>query len=334
MDSWLIWKLTSGTSHLTDYTNASRTMLFNIQNLSWDEELLDIFKIPPDILPRAVPSAGIFGYTKGNFSLPDGIPISGVAGDQQAALFGQACFYPGMAKNTYGTGCFLLLNCGNKRVDSEKGLLTSICCNQKGEPAYALEGSVFIAGAAIKWLKEGLGLIEKAEDTESIAKKVKDTEGVYFVPAFVGLGAPYWDRFARGAILGITRGTKREHIIRAALESIAYQTEDILEVMQEESGIRLEEIRVDGGVSKNDWLMQFQADILNVRVIRPFYSETTVMGAGFLAGLGIGWWKAEDLYSMWRRGEVFYPQMEEEKREKLYSGWKEAVRKVLSGKIE
>ncbi|MBE0477644.1 glycerol kinase GlpK [Candidatus Aerophobetes bacterium] len=328
VDSWLLWKLTKGKAHLTDYTNASRTMLFNIHSLGWDEELLDILHIPPQILPEVKPSRYIYGYTRKNNILPDDIPISGISGDQQAALFGQACFYPGTLKNTYGTGCFLLLNTGEKAVNSSKGLLTSICCNGKGEPAYMLEGSIFIAGAAIQWLRDGLELIRNAEETELLASKIESTEGVYMVPAFAGLGAPYWDASARGAILGITRGTKKEHIVRATLESIAYQTKDVLKVMLEEAGIFIDKIRVDGGAAKNNWLMQFQADILNLPVERPIYLETTSLGAAFLAGLGAGCWSEKDIEGVWKQEAVFYPKMEEKLRKKLYAGWKKAVERI------
>jgi len=330
VDSWLLWKLTGGKVHSTDYTNASRSMLFNIHDLRWDEELLDILDIPPEILPEVKSSRYVYGYTKRNDVLLEGIPISGILGDQQAALFGQACFYPGMAKSTYGTGCFILLNTGKKIVKSSKGLLTSICCNEKGEPCYMLEGSVFIAGAAIQWLRDGLELISSAEETESLASRVNSTEGVYMVPAFVGLGAPYWDASARAAILGITRGVRKEHVVRATLESIAYQTRDVLEVMVEESGTSIEKIRVDGGAAKNNWLMQFQADVLNVPVERPLYLETTSLGAGLLAGLGVGFWKEEEISNLWKKETTFYPKMEDKKRERLYAGWRKAVARVLS----
>ncbi len=330
VDSWLLWKLTKGKVHLTDYTNASRTMLFNIHSFNWDKELMDIFDIPREILPQAKPSRYIYGYTDGDDVLPNGIPIAGILGDQQAALFGQACFYPGMIKSTYGTGCFLLLSTGRKIINSSKGLLTDISCNEKGDPVYALEGSIFVAGAAIQWLRDGLGLIGTPQETETLAGKVKDTGGVYVVPAFTGLGAPYWDASARGAILVITRETGKEHLIRATLESIAYQTKDILEVMLKETGICIEKIRVDGGAAKNNWLMQFLADILNLPVERPLYLETTSLGAGFLAGLGIGYWKKEEISHLWKREAIFLPQMRKEKREKLYTGWKKAVARILT----
>lgn len=330
VDTWLLWKLTGGKSHFTDYTNASRTMLFNIHKLKWDEQLLNILDIPESILPEVKPSIFIFGYTRKNEVFPEGIPIAGMMGDQQAALFGQLCFQPGMVKNTYGTGCFLLLNTGKKVIKSHYGLLTSLFCSPEGEPIYVLEGSVFIAGAAIQWLRDGLGLIKRAEETELIAKKVNDTNGVYVVPAFTGLGAPYWNSSARGGILGITRGTKKEHIIRATLESVAYQTKDIIKIMGKETGIPIKKLRVDGGASQNNWLMQFQADILNLPVERPYYMETTSLGVGFLAGLSVGFWEKEQIFHLWRKDRIFLPHMEEEKREKLYKGWKKAVTRVLN----
>lgn len=330
VDSWLLWKLTGGKAHLTDYTNASRTMLFNIHDLTWDSELLDILHIPPQILPEVKPSKYIYGHTRKNKVLPGNIPISGIVGDQQAALFGQACFYPGTLKNTYGTGCFLLLNTGKQAVKSSSGLLTSICCNEQGNPAYTLEGSIFIAGAAIQWLRDGLELIRHPEETEFLANRVENAGGVYMVPAFVGLGAPYWDASARGAILGITRGTKKEHVVRAALESIAYQTKDILEVMLDDKNISIDRIRVDGGAAKNNWLMQFQADILNLPVERPVCLETTSLGAAFLAGLGAGYWDEDAIQHLWKKETVFYPGMEKNLRKKLYAGWKRAVEQTLS----
>lgn len=330
VDSWLVWKLTGGKSHLTDYTNASRTMLFNIHSFEWDKELTDIFDVPEEILPQVRPSRDIYGYTKESEVLPGGIPIAGILGDQQAALFGQACFYPGTAKNTYGTGCFLLINTGEKAVNSSKGLLTSISCNEKGNPTYSLEGSIFVGGAAIQWLRDALGLIDAPEETEALARKVEDTGGVYVIPAFVGLGAPYWDPSARGAILGITRGTRKEHLVRATLESIAYQTKDILRVMLQEAGVSIRRIRVDGGAAKNDWLMQFQADILDLPVERPLYVETTSLGVGFLAGLGIGYWKEKEILHLWKREAVFLPQMRKETRKRLYVGWQKAVARILT----
>ncbi len=330
VDSWLVWKLTGGKSHLTDYTNASRTMLFNIHSFEWDKELTDIFDVPEEVLPQVRPSRDIYGYTEENEVLPRGIPIAGILGDQQAALFGQACFYPGTAKNTYGTGCFLLINTGEKAVNSSRGLLTSICCNEKGSPAYSLEGSVFVGGAAIQWLRDALGLIDVPEETEALARKVEDTGGIHVIPAFVGLGAPYWDSSARGAILGITRGTRKERLVRATLESIAYQTKDILRAMLQEAGVCIRRIRVDGGAAKNDWLMQFQADILDLPVERSLCIETTSLGVGFLAGLGIGYWEEKEILHLWKRETVFLPQMREETREELYEGWREAVARILT----
>ncbi len=330
IDSWLLWKLTGGKIHLTDYTNASRTMLFNIHKLTWDSELLELFKIPASMLPSVRASGEIYGYTASHSPLNPGIPIAAVLGDQQAALFGQTCFDAGMLKNTYGTGCFLLLNTG-KRLISSKKLLTTIVCDGSGKPTYALEGSVFIAGAAVQWLRDGLGLIKEEKDTEEAARKIEDTEGVYLVPAFTGLGAPYWDPLARGAILGINRGTRKEHIIRAALESIAYQVRDVIEAMEKEAKIKVEKLRVDGGAAENNWLMQFQADILGIPVERPAISETTSLGAALLAGLTISFWKEQrELAALWKRDALFLPQIDEKKRENLYKGWKKAVSRVLS----
>jgi len=331
VDSWLLWKLTGGAAHLTEYTNASRTMLFNIHDLEWDAELLDLFQIPGKILPSVRPSSSIFGYTAENGSLSQGIPIAAVLGDQQAALFGQMGFNPGTAKNTYGTGCFLLLNLGKKSVTPSKGLVATLACDGEGKPVYALEGSVFMAGAAVQWLRDGLGLIKAPKDSEEAAARVKDTGGVYMIPAFTGLGAPYWDSSARGAILGISRGTKKEHIIRATLESIAYQTRDVLEVMEADASQKLKKLRVDGGAAKNDFLMQFQSDILGIPVERPVVLETTALGAALLAGLTVGFWKnKEELTHLWKRGASFTPQMDNEKRETLYTGWKRAVSRVLN----
>lgn len=330
IDSWLVWKLTGGKIHLTDYTNASRTMLFNIHQLAWDPELLELFNIPTLMLPSVRASGEIYGYTASHLPLNSGIPIAAVLGDQQAAFFGQACFDVGMAKNTYGTGCFLLFNTGEKAVSSQK-LLTTIACGGNGKPVYALEGSVFIAGAAVQWLRDGLGLIKEAKDTEEAARKVEDTGGVYVVPAFTGLGAPHWDPSARGAILGISRGTKKEQIIRATLESIAYQVRDIIEVMKKRARIKIRKLRVDGGAAKNDWLMQFQADILGIPIERPVISETTSLGVALLVGLTIGFWKDQtELDALWQSGALFLPRIDEEKRESFYGGWKKAVRRVLS----
>ncbi len=331
IDTWLIWKLTGGKVHVTDYSNASRTMLFNINTLQWDEEILKKLAIPLSMLPAVKPSSGPIGTTQSTMFGGTPIVLSGVAGDQQAALFGQTCFFPGAVKNTYGTGCFLLMNTGDKKVESQKGLLGTIAWGIDGKVEYALEGSVFIAGAAIQWLRDGLKLIDEAADSEFFATKVPDTDGVYLVPAFSGLGAPYWDMYARGIITGITRGTQRSHIIRAALESIAYQTRDILEIMKEESGIPIESLKVDGGASANKFLMQFQADILNVVVQRPRVLETTALGAAYLAGLGVGFW--QDRTELRQPGNVeavFKPQMSETTRVALYEGWKKAIRRTLA----
>ena len=327
VDSWLIYNLTG--EHLTDYSNASRTMLFNINKLSWDQELLNLMGIPESLLPEARPSFSNFGNVKKEIFGKE-VPIYGVIGDQQSSLLGQGCINKGMVKNTYGTGCFLVLNTGKKIINSSRGLLTSLFCSPEGDPLYVLEGSVFIAGAAIQWLRDGLGLIKKAAETELIARNLSSTNGVYVVPAFTGLGAPYWDSSARGGILGITRGTKREHVIRATLESIAYQTRDVIDVMSREAGISLSKLKVDGGVSQNNWLMQFQADILNIPVERPYYMETTSTGAGYIAGVSVGYWKKEEISHLWKKDRIFVPRMQEKTREKLYEGWKEAVKRILT----
>lgn len=331
IDTWLIWNLTRGKVHVTDYTNASRTMLFNLKNLEWDENLLKELNIPKSMLPTVMPSSHIYGYTDPNIFGGLRIPISGIAGDQQAALFGQACFKPGMAKNTYGTGCFLLMNTGEEMVKSKNGLITTIAWGIDGKVNYALEGSIFVAGAVVQWLRDELKIIHEANDSEYFAKKVEDSNGVYLVPAFTGLGAPYWDMEARGVIVGLTRGANKNHIIRAALESIAYQTRDVLEVMEEDSGISLKELRVDGGASANNFLMQFQSDILGVPIKRPDIIETTALGAAYLAGLAVGFWSCkEEIWDKWNINMSFEPQMEIEKRENIYKGWKEAVNKALS----
>ncbi|MFO7245393.1 MAG: glycerol kinase GlpK [Thermaerobacter sp.] len=330
VDTWLIWKLTGGRVHATDYSNASRTLIFNIHTCDWDDELLGILGIPRAMLPEARPSSGVYGET--DPAVLDGaIPIAGVAGDQQAALFGQACFSPGMAKNTYGTGCFMLMNTGRRAVPSQKGLLTTIAWGVDGTVEYALEGSIFIAGAVVQWLRDELKIIQHAAETEPLARSVSDTGGVYLVPAFVGLGAPYWDPYARGTIVGITRGTGRAHLARAALESIAYQTRDVLDAMQADSGIRLEALRVDGGAVVNDFLMQFQADVLGVPVDRPVVNETTALGAAYLAGLAVGFWESrEQIQQLWQRDRRFEPQMDEATRQALYGGWQRAVERSRS----
>jgi len=329
IDSWLIWKLTGGKVHVTDYSNASRTMLFNIHTLEWDKDILSRLNIPESMLPEVKPSSCIYGYTVPEL-LGGEIAIGGAAGDQQAALFGQTCFEPGTAKNTYGTGCFLLMNTGEKAVTSNNGLLTTIAWGADGKVEYALEGSIFIAGAAIQWLRDELKILDKASDSEAYATSVEDTNGVYLVPAFVGLGAPYWDPYARGTIVGLTRGSKKEHLIRAALESLAYQTSDVLKAMQEDSGIELAALKVDGGACANNFLMQFQADILDTEVHRPEVIETTALGAAYLAGLAVGYWKdKEDVSKNWAVSRKFNSQMVEEKRSELLEGWHEAVKRSM-----
>ncbi|MDI7248369.1 MAG: glycerol kinase GlpK [Bacillota bacterium] len=334
VDTWLIWNLTGGRVHVTDYSNASRTMMFNINTLDWDDEILDHLDIPRAMLPEVRPSSCVYGETA-----PDvfgaAVPTAGDAGDQQAALFGQACFEPGMAKNTYGTGCFMLMNTGDRPVRSKSGLLTTIAWGVDGKVEYALEGSVFIAGAAVQWLRDEVKLIANAAESEERAAAVPDSGGVYVVPAFVGLGAPYWDMYARGTIVGITRGTNRDHLIRATLESIAYQSRDVVEAMVKDSGIRLAALRVDGGAARNNLLMQFQADILGVAVERPQVTETTALGAAYLAGLATGFWgDRAEVARRWRAGARFEPAMEESKRERLYGGWQKAVARALGWERE
>ncbi len=325
IDTWLIWKLTSGKVHVTEYSNASRTLLFNINTLKWDEKILSILDIPFEMLPEVKDSSHVYGYTDESI-LGVQIPISGAAGDQQASLFGQVCFEKGMIKNTYGTGCFLLMHTGEKLVMSEKGLLTTIAWGINGKVEYALEGSVFVGGAVVKWFRDELELFKNSSDSELFATEVEDTNGVYFVPAFAGLGAPYWDMYARGTIVGITGGVNKSHIIRAGLESIAYQTKDLISSMESDSGMRLKTLRVDGGATVNNFLMQFQSDILGVVVEKPEVTEITALGAAFLAGLAVGFWKdKEELKSTWKLGSVYRPDMEKERREYLYSDWKKAV---------
>ncbi len=329
IDTWLIWNLTRGKVHVTDYSNASRTMLYNIKDLKWDERILKELDIPASMLPEVKPSSAVYGHTDARIFGAE-IPIAGDAGDQQAALFGQACYTPGMVKNTYGTGCFMLMLTGEKLVHSENGLLTTIAWGVNNKVEYALEGSIFIAGAAIQWLRDSLKVIYDAKDSEYFATKVDDSLGVYVVPAFVGLGAPYWDMYARGAILGLTRGTTRNHIIRATLESIAYQTRDVLELMHNECGIELCELRVDGGACANNFLMQFQADILDVPVERPEIIETTALGAAYLAGLAVGFWKDQSMIAERRKvNRKFNPGMNEDKRKELYDNWKKAVKRAM-----
>ncbi|MFO7274314.1 MAG: glycerol kinase GlpK [Bacillota bacterium] len=328
IDTWLIWKLTGGRVHATDYSNASRTMLFNIHRLAWDEEILAELGIPASMLPRALPSSHIYGETDAAV-LGAAIPIAGVVGDQQAALFGQACFQPGDAKNTYGTGCFLLMNTGTRAVPSASGLLTTIAWGLGNRVEYALEGSIFIGGAAVQWLRDELRFFERSADSEELALSVPDSGGVYVVPAFVGLGAPYWDMYARGVIVGLTRGTGRAHITRATLESIAYQTRDVLGAMEQDSGIRLNRLKVDGGAVANNFLMQFQADILGVPVDRPKVAETTALGAAYLAGLATGFWGSQaELADKWALDRSFTPTLPAEERERLYAGWRRAVERA------
>jgi glycerol kinase len=331
IDTWLIWKLSGGLAHVTDYTNASRTLLYNIHDKAWDSDILGLMNIPAGVLPEVKPSSGVCAHTASTPPLHCEVPIAGIAGDQQAALFGQGGWEPGMVKNTYGTGCFLLMYTGDKAVFSTQGLLTTLACSATGEPAYALEGSIFTTGAAIQWLRDELDILDEASRSEQMARSVPDSGGVYMVPAFVGLGAPYWDMDARGAILGLTRGSNRSHLVRATLESIAYQSRDVAEVMSADAGIPIKEMRVDGGASANDFLMQFQADILNVRVDRPTMVETTAVGAAFLAGMGVGFWKGTEELGEARRGErVFEPSMSESERARLYAGWKTAVARIRS----
>ena len=326
VETWLIWKLTGGKVHVTDYSNASRTMLFNINTLQWDEEILQKLDIPASMLPKAVPSSEVYGHTAAHFfGAP--IPIAGAAGDQQAALFGQTCFTPGDSKCTYGTGAFLLMNTGKRPIFSKNGLVTTIAWGLNGSVDYALEGSIFVAGAAIQWLRDELRFIESAADSEYMAQKVKDTNGCYVVPAFTGLGAPYWDPYARGAITGLTRGVNKAHIIRATLESLAFQTNDVLAAMEEGSGVKLNALKVDGGACRNNFLMQFQSDIIHAPVHRPVCVETTAMGASYLAGLAVGYWTSkEDVIQNWAMDREFMPEMDEETRARELKGWKKAVR--------
>jgi len=330
VETWLIWNLTGGKRHVTDYSNASRTMLYNIKDLEWDKELLAELGIPVSMLPEVVPSSGLIGETSEEF-FGVKIPISGAAGDQQAALFGQACFEPGTAKNTYGTGCFILMNTGKTPVQSRHNLLTTIAGDIGEGVEYALEGSVFNAGSSIQWLRDEVGLISSAPQADVDAEKVEDTGGIYVVPAFTGLGAPYWDMYARGIIIGITRGTRREHIIRATLESIAYQSRDVFEAMELDSGSKLKELKVDGGASVSPFLMQFQSDILGIPVKRPVISETTALGAAYLAGLGAGLWNSKsDIAREWKLGKKYTPKMDASSRERKYSGWKKAVERAMA----
>jgi glycerol kinase len=333
IDTWLIWKLSGGRAHVTDYSNASRTLMYNIHELKWDEELLEILGVPKSMLPEVRPSSEIYAHTVDYHFFGKEVPIAGAAGDQQAALFGQACFEKGMAKNTYGTGCFMLMNTGEKAVRSEHGLLTTIAWGINGKVEYALEGSIFVAGSAIQWLRDGLRMLKNAKDSEDYAKKVDSTEGVYVVPAFVGLGTPYWDSDVRGAVFGLTRGTSKEHFVRATLESLAYQTKDVLSAMEADSGIELKTLRVDGGAVMNNFLMEFQSDLLNVPVQRPVVNETTALGAAYLAGLAVGYWDSqEEIAAQWAIDRTFEPQMSDEIRDQLYNGWKKAVKAAMAFK--
>lgn len=327
IDTWLIWKLTGGIAHVTDYSNASRTLMYNIYDLKWDEELLNILKIPAAMLPKVCSSSEVYGKTLAQNFLGQEITISGAAGDQQAALFGQACFKEGMAKNTYGTGCFMLMNTGEKQVKSKSGLLTTLAWGIDGKVEYALEGSIFVAGSAIQWLRDGLRMFQHAKLSEDYASRVVSAEGVYVVPAFVGLGTPYWDSEARGAIFGLTRGTQKEHFVRATLEAIAYQSRDVLQAMEKDSGLKLSALRVDGGAAMNNFLMQFQSDILGVEVDRPKINETTALGAAYLAGLATGYWQSqEEIQQNWSLDQKYTPKMEEDERAKLYHGWECAIK--------
>jgi glycerol kinase len=327
IDSWLIWKLSGGKAHVTDYTNASRTLMYNIHELKWDDELLDMLGVPKSMLPEVHSSSEVYAKTIDYHFFGEEVPIAGVAGDQQSALFGQACFEKGMAKNTYGTGCFMLMNTGEEAVESKHGLLTTIAWGIDGKVEYALEGSIFVAGSAIQWLRDGLRMLKSAPDSEKYAERVDSTEGVYVVPAFVGLGTPYWDSDVRGAVFGLTRGTDKEHFVRATLESLAYQTKDVLTAMEADSGIELKTLRVDGGAVKNDFLMQFQSDILGVPVERPVVNETTALGAAYLAGLAVGFWDSRDeIAEKWSLEKTFEANMKEEQQNWLYDGWKKAVK--------
>lgn len=333
IDTWIIWKLSGGKAHVTDYSNASRTLMYNIHDLKWDEELLEILNVPAAMLPEVRPSSEIYAHTVDYHFFGKEVPIAGAAGDQQAALFGQACFEQGMAKNTYGTGCFMLMNTGEKAVRSEHGLLTTIAWGLNGKVEYALEGSIFVAGSAIQWLRDGLEMLKDAKDSEAYATKVASTDGVYVVPAFVGLGTPYWDSDVRGAVFGLTRGTSKAHFIRATLESLAFQTKDVLSAMEADSGIELKTLRVDGGAVKNNFLMEFQSGILNVPVERPTVNETTALGAAYLAGLAVGYWESQDeIATQWAIEHSFEPTMDDSERDQLYSGWKKAVQAAMAFK--
>nr|WP_295970031.1 glycerol kinase GlpK [uncultured Bacillus sp.] len=333
IDTWLIWKLSGGKAHITDYTNASRTMMYNIRDLKWDVELLEMLNIPALMLPEVRPSSEIYGYTANYHFFGYNVPIAGAAGDQQAALFGQACYEKGMAKNTYGTGCFMLMNTGEEAVQSKHGLLTTIAWGINGKVEYALEGSIFVAGSAIQWLRDGMRMLKNTSESEKYASEVSSTDGVYVVPAFVGLGTPYWDSEVRGSVFGLTRGTTKEHFIRATLEALAYQTKDVLTSMEADSGISLKALRVDGGAVANDFLMQFQSDMLNVPVERPGILETTSLGAAYLAGLAVGYWEGqEEIARQWNIETSFTPIMTDKERTYLYTGWKKAVHAAMAFK--
>ena len=330
-DTWVLWNLTGGAVHATDYTNASRTMIFNIAKLKWDEPILEKFGIPRGMLPEVKKSSGVFGQTARTGCLPSGIPIAGMAGDQQAALFGQTCFEPGTMKNTYGTGVFILLNTGQKRIISKYGLITTLGCGSKGEPVYVLEGAVFIAGAAIQWLRDGLKILSSAAESKEMAESLKSNEGVYFVPALVGLGAPYWNSNARGTIVGLTRGTTRNHLVRAALEAMCYQTKDVVGAMQKDSGLKVKDLKVDGGAVANNFLCQFQADILAANIVRPKVIETTSLGAAYLAGLAVGYWKnTHEIKRCWKKDTIFKPRMPAKTAAHFYAGWQKAINKTIS----
>ncbi|REB08690.1 glycerol kinase [Sporosarcina sp. BI001-red] len=327
IDTWLVWKLSGGEAHITDYSNASRTMMYNIHDLQWDTELLKILDVPAAMLPEVRPSSEVYAHTEPSKFFGRAVPIAGIAGDQQAALFGQACFEKGMVKSTYGTGCFMLMNTGEEAVQSENGLLTTIAWGLDGKVEYALEGSIFVAGSAIQWLRDGLRMLRSSEQSEAYADRVTSSDGVYVVPAFVGLGTPHWDADVRGAVFGLTRGTSKEHFIRATLESLAYQTKDVLDVMEADSGISLKSLRVDGGAVANNFLMQFQADLLGVPVERPSINETTALGAAYLAGLAVGFWKdSSQIAGRWQLDREFDPKMDDAERDSLYSGWQKAVK--------
>lgn len=331
-DAWIVWKLTGGKEHATDYTNASRTMLFNIEKRAWDKRALKIFGVPETMLPEVKNSSGMFGTTVKIQALPAGIPIAGIAGDQQAALFGQTCFEPGTMKNTYGTGSFILLNTGNKRPVSKHGLISTLGCGSSGEAVYVLEGAIFVAGSAIQWLRDGLKIIKSAKQSAEMAEAVEDNAGVYFVPALVGMGAPYWDPSCRGSIFGLTRGTTGNHLVRAALEAICYETKDVINAMEKDTGLlKIKDLKIDGGAAANNFLCQFQADILGIDIIRPKVIESTSLGAAYLAGLATGYWKsADEIKNCWKKDRVFKPAMPEAQVKKLYAGWQNAVKRTLS----